>query len=65
MLKGRGGGTNNFDVVLTWRLEFLAVMKELAKGFHPLKKGWSAKRFTLSGGRGGRKHFWTHDFPIL
>ena len=32
-------GTTSFEVVLTQELEVLAILKEGAKGFNPLKKG--------------------------
>ena len=37
MLKG---GTNSFEVVLTWELEVLPLVMGCAKSFHPLK-GWA------------------------
>ena len=36
----RGEGTNSFEVVLTWELEVLAILKGGTKSFHPLKWGW-------------------------
>ena len=67
MLKGGGGGdTESFEVVLTWELEVLAILKKGAKCFHLLKRG----RGGGGGGgypvlRGGNKKFQTHHFPIL
>ena len=39
MLKGGGGGTTSFEIVLTQELEVLAILLGGAKSFHPLKGG--------------------------
>ena len=46
-----GGGTTSFKVVLTRELKVLAIVTGGTKSFTVL--------------RGGRKMFWTRDFPIL
>ena len=66
MLKG---ATKSFEVVLTQKLEVLAiVMGGSIKSFQPLKGGRGrTKLYPLLkvGGWGGRKQFQTRNFPIL
>ena len=63
MLKG-GGGTKSFKVVLTPKLEILAIVMRGRKKFPPFKSGGRKKFYPVLRG-GGRKKFQTRDFPIL
>ena len=47
MLKGGGGVSTSFEVVLTQELEVLAILMGGAKSVHPFKKGGATTMFTL------------------
>ena len=59
MLKG-GGGTPNFEVVLTRELEVLAIVMGGRKMFPPFKRGRGVAHKVLPCLEGGGR-----DFPIL
>ena len=49
MLKGGGGGTQSFEVVLTWELKVLVILKgEGAQKLSTLKKRCGGGSFILS-----------------
>ena len=65
--EGGGGGTQSFEVVLTQELEVLAILMEVGGGGHqkfPSFKRGARKIVVCLEGGGGRKKFWTCDFPI-
>ena len=63
---GHKKGTTSFEVVLTWKLEVLAILKGGAKSFHPLQGG-ALTIFTLSCGEGVEKVLdpWFSHFVAL
>ena len=63
-----GGSTKNVGLVLTQKLEVLAILKGGGQNVHPLKEeGGGAHNDLpcLERGGGGCKQFLTRDFPIL
>ena len=56
------GGTHIFEVVLTQELDVVAILKGGRTKFPPFK-GEGYNKFYLVLRVGGRKQFWTHDFP--